>query len=155
LVVRVDVEDEHQILGFKIAADRGKMSDAGTVNDVAASGIIRVPKMLPKSSSLKSRRTAILCRGLARATSANSSKVSPRIQKPVQHRPVPASTLSSVFAVSPNEQYAFATEAGPQREIFDCHTSSRLNVAATGNCHARSKSSGARVTDVAMAAVIP
>jgi hypothetical protein len=55
LVVRVDVEDEHQILGFKIAADRGKMSDAGTeyslateVNDVAASGIIRVPKMLPK-----------------------------------------------------------------------------------------------------------
>jgi hypothetical protein len=158
LVVRVNVEDEHEIFCFKIAADRRKMSNAGPeyslaakVYDVAALGSFERRKCCRNSSSLKSRRTVILCRGLARATSANSSKVRPRMQKPVQHRPVPASTLPSVFAVSPNERYALATEAGPQREIFDCYISCRLNVPATGKCHARSKSSGVRVTDEAIA----
>src|SRR5215208_686378 len=73
------------------------------------------------------------------------------MQTPVQHRCVPARTLSSVIAASPSERYALATAAGPQRDTLDCQVSCRLNVAATGKCHARSTSSGVRVTEVAMA----
>src|SRR6266581_7919031 len=70
---------------------------------------------------------------------------------PVQQRPVPASTLPSVLAASPSDRYALATAAGPQRDPFDCQLSCRLNVAATGKRHARSISSGVRVTEDAMA----
>ena len=73
------------------------------------------------------------------------------MQNPVQHRPVPESTLPSVLVASPSERYALATAAGPQRDPFDCQLTCRLKVAATGKCHARSISSGVRVTDDAMA----
>jgi hypothetical protein len=52
-----------------------------------------------------------------------------------------------VIAASPRDRYALATAAGPQRDPFDCQVSCRLNVAATGKRHARSTSSGVRVTD--------
>ena len=70
---------------------------------------------------------------------------------PVQHRPVPASTLASGIAASPSDRLALATAAGPHREPFDCHVARRLNVAATGKRHARSKSFGVRLTDDAIA----
>lgn len=79
------------------------------------------------------------------------SRVRPNIHTPVQHRPVPSSTLSSVVAGSPSERYALATAAGPQRDPFDCQVRCRLNVAATGKRHARSTRSDVRVTDDAIA----
>ena len=51
----------------------------------------------------------------------------------------------------PQRANALATAAGPQRDPFDCQLTCRLKVAATGKCHARSISSGVRVTDDAMA----
>ena len=56
--------------------------------------------MLPKLFFAEVRKTVILRLVLARATSASSSNVRPMMQKPVQHRPVPASTLASVLAAS-------------------------------------------------------
>ena len=79
------------------------------------------------------RRTVIFRVVLARATSASSSNVRPRMHTPVQHRPVPASTLPSVIAASPSDRYALATAAGPQRDPFDCQVSRRLKVAAIGS----------------------
>jgi hypothetical protein len=62
-------------------------------------------------------------------------------------RPAPPGAVQnpvlSIFRVSPNERYTLATDAGPQREIFDCHKTWWLNVAATGKRHARSKISRA------------
>ncbi len=69
---------------------------------------------------------------------------------PVQHRPVPANTAPSVLAASPNDRYALATAAGPQRDPLDCQLTCLWNVAATGSRHARSISSGVRVTEDAM-----
>ena len=86
-----------------------------------------------------------------RATSANSFNVSPKMHTPVQHLPVPASTLPSVIAASPSDRYTLATAAGPQREPFVCQVSTWLKVAATGKRQARSISSGVRLTDEAMA----
>src|SRR5262245_32745088 len=65
---------------------------------------------------------------------------------PVQHRPVPASTLPSVLAGSPSDRFALATAAGPQRDPFDCQLICLWYVAATGSCHACSISSGVLVT---------
>ncbi|MEK1931991.1 MAG: hypothetical protein AAAC47_19870, partial [Pararhizobium sp.] len=38
----------------------------------------------------------------------------------------------------PIERRVFATLAGPHRDPFDCHVISRLKLAATGRCQARS-----------------
>jgi len=68
--------------------------------------------------------------------------------------PTPAGT-GKHFALCacriPNDRYTLAMAAGPQRDLLDCQVSCRLNVAATGNRHARSISSGVRLTDEAMA----
>jgi hypothetical protein len=55
LEVRVDVKDEHHVLGFEIAPDRRMMSDAGPeylraaeVHDVASARFVGAAQMLPK-----------------------------------------------------------------------------------------------------------
>jgi hypothetical protein len=73
------------------------------------------------------------------------------MHSPVQHRPVPARTFFSVLAASLSERYAFATAAGPQRELLNCHVTRLSNVAATGRLQARSRRSGLRITENAMA----
>src|SRR4051812_15152817 len=70
---------------------------------------------------------------------------------PVQHLPVPARTAASVDCGWPSERKTLASEAGPQREPFDCQAISLPKVLATGSDQARSTNAGVRVTDVAIA----
>jgi len=106
------------------------------IHDVASARIVGATQMLQK---------------LVFAEIAQDRSVRPKMHTPVQHQPVPANTLSSVLAASPSDRYAFATAAGPQRDPFDCQLTSLWNVVTTDRRHARSISSGVRVTEDAMA----
>ena len=75
------------------------------------------------SSGVRPRKTVTFRLVWALATSASSSRVSPKGQKPVQHRPVPARTSLSVFAGSDTERNTFARLAGPHSDKFDCANS--------------------------------
>ena len=75
------------------------------------------------SSGVRSRKIVTFRLVCALATSASSSRVNPKRQKPVQHRPVPARTSLSVFAGSDNERNTFARLAGPHSDKFDCANS--------------------------------
>jgi hypothetical protein len=61
--------------------------------------------------------------------------------------------LPSVLASSPMDRYVLAMVAGPQRDALDCQLTFLSNVAATGSRHARSISSGVRVTEDSMTCV--
>ena len=82
-----------------------KYSLAAEVHDVASSWIVGAAQMLPKLFFIKIAQDSDFQRRLGPlARSANSSNVRPRMHTPVQHRPVPASTLPSVLAASPSDR---------------------------------------------------